>query len=99
MWHGWRRVAWVALAAYEDVQRFHESVVANRRAYLKEEIIATEGRISTREREIKGWTPAVREIMQMLKAGGALETFSEMQRELARRETEVERLGKTVSNC
>lgn len=84
----------VALAAYDDVRRFHESVVTNRRTYLKEEIIAAEGRISTHEREIKELDTRRAEIMQMLKAGGALETFSEMQRELARREAEVERLSK-----
>ncbi|MEU0967478.1 ABC-three component system protein [Streptomyces sp. NPDC005917] len=84
----------VALAAYADVQRFHESVVANRRTYLREEIVATEARIAAREKEIGSLDRRRAEIMALLSAGGALETFLEMQKELGRRENEVERLTK-----
>ncbi|WP_147304302.1 ABC-three component system protein [Streptomyces sp. M7] len=84
----------VALVAYEDVQRFHESVVSNRRAYLKEEIVAAQARIAEREKEIKRLDRRRAEVMALLNAGGALETFTEMQKELGRRENEVERLNK-----
>ncbi|WP_399495375.1 ABC-three component system protein [Streptomyces sp. P9(2023)] len=84
----------VALAAYDDVRRFHESVISNRRAYLREEVVATEARISSRENEIKALDARRAEVMQLLKAGGALETFTELQKELGRRETEAERLSK-----
>ncbi|MDX2727287.1 ABC-three component system protein [Streptomyces sp. PA03-2a] len=84
----------VALEAYEDVRRFHESVVSNRRTYLKEEVVAAEARISARENEVKAFDGRRAEIMQLLKAGGALETFTELQKELGRRETEAERLSK-----
>ncbi|TCR23755.1 ABC-three component system protein [Streptomyces sp. BK205] len=84
----------VALEAYEDVQRFHESVIANRRTYLNEEIIATQARIETREKEVQALDKRRAEIMTMLRTGGALETFLELQKELSRRETEVERLSK-----
>ncbi|MFE5538854.1 ABC-three component system protein [Streptomyces sp. NPDC056492] len=84
----------VALAAYEDVRRFHESVVSNRRTYLKEEVVAAEARISAREAELKAFDSRRAEIMQLLQAGGALETFTELQKELGRRENEAERLSK-----
>ncbi|MER6136746.1 ABC-three component system protein [Streptomyces sp. NPDC001815] len=84
----------VALVAYEDVQRFHESVVSNRRAYLKEEVVAAQARIAEREKEIKRLDRRRAEVMALLSAGGALETFTEMQKELGRRENEVERLSK-----
>jgi uncharacterized protein YydD (DUF2326 family) len=84
----------VALAAYEDVRRFHESVISNRRTYLHEEVVATEARIAAREKEVKSFDARRAEIMQLLKAGGALETFTELQKELGRRENEAERLSK-----
>lgn len=83
----------VALAAYEEVQRFHESVVVNRRTYLREEVVATEARIVAREKEVQALDRRRSEIMGLLSAGGALETFLEMQKELGRRETEAERLN------
>ncbi|MFE7004569.1 ABC-three component system protein [Streptomyces griseus] len=84
----------VALAAYEDVRQFHESVVANRRTYLHEEVVATEARIAAREQEVKSFDARRAEIMRLLQAGGALETFTELQKELGRRENEAERLSK-----
>ncbi|MYX03590.1 ABC-three component system protein [Streptomyces sp. PgraA7] len=84
----------VALAAYEDVRRFHESVISNRRAYLREEVVATQARIASRESEVKALDARRAEVMRLLKAGGALETFTELQKELGRRETEAERLSK-----
>ncbi|TMR33327.1 ABC-three component system protein [Actinomadura geliboluensis] len=89
----------VALKSYEDVRAFHESVVSNRRAYLQEEVAATEARISRREREIKELDSRRSEIMVLLQAGGALETFSELQKELARREGEVERLSQRYATA
>ncbi|MER7035382.1 ABC-three component system protein, partial [Streptomyces albidoflavus] len=68
----------VALAAYEDVRRFHESVISNRRTYLHEEVAATEARIAARENEVRSFDARRAEIMQLLKAGGALETFTEL---------------------
>ncbi|MEU3184826.1 ABC-three component system protein [Streptomyces sp. NPDC006923] len=84
----------VALAAYEDVRAFHESVISNRRTYLREEVVATEARIAARENEIRSFDTRRAEVMQLLKAGGALETFTELQKELGRRENEAERLSK-----
>jgi uncharacterized protein YydD (DUF2326 family) len=69
-------------------------VVSNRRAYLKEEIVAAQARIAEREKEIKRLDRRRAEVMALLSAGGALETFTEMQKELGRRENEVERLNK-----
>ena len=49
----------VALERYDEVQRFHDSVVANRRLYVEEELADLGRRQRERERELRGARPPV----------------------------------------
>ncbi|MCU0659089.1 MAG: DUF2326 domain-containing protein [Polyangiaceae bacterium] len=77
---------------FEEAALFHESVVRNRRAYLKAEVEAAGQRISGRDSE-KGRLDARRsEVMTILKSAGALEHFTALQGELTRAEAHAEAL-------
>jgi len=79
---------------FEDVQRFHRSIVENRRSHLQAEIDAAEERIRTNDREKHGLDARRAELMAILDSGGALEQFSRLQSELSRREADTETLRK-----
>jgi len=77
---------------FEDASLFHESVVRNRRAYLKAEVEAAKQRITGRDSE-KGKLDARRsEVMTILKSAGALEHFTALQGELTKAEAHAETL-------
>jgi uncharacterized protein YydD (DUF2326 family) len=77
---------------FEDVERFHRSIVDNRRSHLQSEIEAARDRIRAREQEKEALDARRAEVMRILRAGGALEHFSELQSEVARQEAQVEAL-------
>lgn len=75
---------------FEDVARFHESVVRNRAAYLRGEMDAARTRIAERDVE-KGKLDARRaELMVILKSAGALEHFLALQGEVSKAEAYAE---------
>ncbi len=89
----------VALRRYDEVQRFHESVIANRRSYLQQEQQDAQRRIEERERE-KGERDARRgEILNLLKTHGALEQFTLLQGEVTRLGAEVEGLRQRLKTA
>ena len=89
----------VAVRRYDEVQRFHESVLANRRSYLQQEQQDAQRRIDERERE-KGETDARRsEIMMLLRTHGALEQFILFQGEVTRIGAEVESLRQRLKTA
>lgn len=77
---------------FDDVNRFHESVVRNRRAYLRAEIAATQARIAERDQEKTKIDGRRAEVMTILKSAGALEHFAALQSALAKTEARVEAL-------
>lgn len=77
---------------YEDVLKFHESVIRNRRSYLKSEHAAATERIQTRDNKRKDLDRRRSELMNMLKSHGALETFVALQGEYGRLQADVEAL-------
>jgi uncharacterized protein YydD (DUF2326 family) len=77
---------------FEEVERFHRSIVENRRSHLRSEIDAAEERIRRRDREKLDLDARRAQVMAVLQSGGALEHFSELQAELARLEAQVESL-------
>jgi uncharacterized protein YydD (DUF2326 family) len=79
---------------FEEVERFHKSIVENRKSHLRSEIEAAEERIRGRDREKQDLDTRRAQVMMVLKSGGALEHFSELQAELARLEAHVESLRK-----
>ena len=75
---------------FEDVRRFHESVVQNRRSYLGGEIEAARRRIAQRDDEKKILGDRYAEIMNILKSHGALDQLTKLQGELTRLEAQTE---------
>lgn len=82
----------VTLRRFEETQKFHESVLANRRSYLEMEVDAAQKRILERD-EAKTRLDARRlEIMEVLQTGGALDQFTRLHSELNKREAAAEGL-------
>jgi len=77
---------------YEDVLKFHDSVVRNRRSYLQGEHTAASARMATRDARRKDLDRRRSELMSMLKSHGALSEFVALQGEQGRLQGEVEAL-------
>ncbi len=77
---------------FEEVQRFHKSIVENRRSHLQAELRSAEHRVQERDREKEKLDKRRAEIMGVLQSGGALEQFTKLQGELGRLEAQTESL-------
>jgi uncharacterized protein YydD (DUF2326 family) len=84
----------IALRRFEEVKRFHESVISNRKSYLSGEIEAARGRIAARESESRLLDAERRHVMNILKSHGALDQFSKLQADYGRRIADLELLRK-----
>ena len=74
---------------FEEVAAFHQAVVQNRRAHLANEIEAAEIRISERNRGREQLDARRRQLMGILRSGGALEHYARLQEETGRAEAEA----------
>lgn len=83
-----------SLRQFEDVQRFHESVVSNRRSYLQDQLQSANSRIAGREAEIASLDERRAQLLSELRTHGALDELASIQAELARQEAEAEVLRK-----
>ena len=84
----------VALKRFEEVRRFHESVIINRRSYLISEIESAKRRIATREGQKQTLNSERLQIMGILKSHGALDQFSSLQADYGRKTADLELLRK-----
>ena len=82
----------VAARRFDDVERFHRSILENRRAHLRSEIDAARVRINRRDREKDRLDERRAQVMGILRAGGALDHFARLQAEYSRGEAETETL-------
>ena len=82
----------VAVKRYDEVRLFHESVIRNRRDYLSGELESARERILARDQEKQSLDERRSVVMNLLKSHGALDQFSRLQTETARKEAEVELL-------
>ena len=82
----------LAIKRYDEVRSFHDSVVRNRRDYLAGELEAAKHRVAEREQKKQRLDERRAEVMNLLKSHGALDHFSRLQAETARKEAEVESL-------
>jgi len=80
----------LTIKRYEEVHAFHESVVRNRRDYLRGELDAAQQRLSVREQEQRTLAGRLTDVMNTLKGFGALDQFSKLQSEVGRQAAEVE---------
>ena len=74
---------------FEQVRRFHEAVIRNRRSHLEAEITSAFHRIETRNEEKEKYDRRRQQIMGILQSGGALEHFTKLREELGRAEAEI----------
>lgn len=77
---------------FDEVEKFHASVVKNRRSYLEQEIADARERVAVRQSQMKAADKRRAEILATLDSGGALETYTQFQAELTRVEAEAARL-------
>src|SRR5690606_13963408 len=77
---------------YEDVRRFHDSVVRNRQAQLERERTEAEQRLRRREEELKQIDARRAKLLSLLRSTGAIEGLVALQQQLAREESEAESL-------
>ena len=87
----------MALEQFDKVRDFHNSVVTNRRSYLEGEIHSAQLRLAQRESRIEQHEDRRSQIMNILHSHGALDHFTQLQKELTRLETEVENLRQRYS--
>ena len=83
----------------EEVERFHRAIVENRRAHLGAEVESARGRVA--ERELRKDRLDVRraQVMGVLRAGGALESYTGLREELGRAEADVEMLKQKLATA
>jgi uncharacterized protein YydD (DUF2326 family) len=77
---------------FDEVDRFHRTIIENRRAHLNAEIAAAETRITARHQLTSDRDRRRRQIMTILQSGGALEHYTSLREEAGRAEAEVETL-------
>lgn len=77
---------------YDEVRRFHESIVRNRRLYLEGELAEVELRIEDAQKQISRLDERRSEVMQLLHTHGALEHHTQLQLQLGKAVAYVERL-------
>ncbi len=82
-----------------EVERFHHTVIKNRKSHLSAEIVSAKGRIDERETMKARLDVRRSEIMNILKTGGALEQYTAMHEELARLSSDVETLQQQLSTA
>ncbi|MCQ3808332.1 MAG: DUF2326 domain-containing protein [Acidimicrobiaceae bacterium] len=69
---------------FDEVERFHSSVVKNRQIHLAREVAEVEQRISIAEASQASLDRRRQQILTMLQTGGALDELTSLQEELAR---------------
>jgi len=77
---------------YEDVRKFHESIVRNRKDYLTSELDAAKSRVQARDQQKAKLDERRSEVWGMLKSYGAIEQFTRLQAEIGRLKSKVEML-------
>jgi uncharacterized protein YydD (DUF2326 family) len=79
----------LAVRRFQDVQAFHESVIANRRARLEGEIQDLKSQIAEQQGRSRRLDQERSEIMSFLQGRGAMDDFVALQRQLAGLEVEA----------
>jgi len=84
----------LTLKRFDEVQKFHESVISNRKSYLEGEIELAKARIEKREADKRSIESERQQIMEILKSHGALDQFSRLQADYGRKTADLELLRK-----
>lgn len=81
-----------AVKRFDEVRKFHESVLRNRQSYLQAELKAARDRLDARAVTRQQWDSRRSAVMTVLSSTGALEQFAQLQGELGRLEGQAETL-------
>lgn len=84
---------------FDEVERFHRTIIENRRAHLTAEIASAEARIAERDQRTAERDRRRRQIMGVLRSGGALEHYTSLREEAGRAEAEVEGLRQRLETA
>lgn len=84
---------------FDEVERFHRTIIENRRAHLTAEIASAEARIAERDQRTVDRDRRRRQIMGVLRSGGALEHYTSLREEAGRAEAEVEGLRQRLDTA
>jgi uncharacterized protein YydD (DUF2326 family) len=84
---------------FDEVERFHRTIVENRRSHLAAEISSAEARIADRDRLKEERDRRRGQIMRMLQSGGALEHYTNLREEVGRAEAEIEGLRQRLETA
>lgn len=84
---------------FDEVERFHRTIIENRRAHLTAEITSAEARIAERDQRTAERDRRRRQIMGVLRSGGALEHYMSLREEAGRAEAEVEGLRQRLETA
>lgn len=84
---------------FDEVAAFHQAVVQNRRAHLANEIEAADTRIAARDSSREQLDGRRRQLMGILRSGGALEHYARLQEEAGRAEAEAEGLRQRLATA
>jgi len=82
-----------------ESERFHRTIIENRRAHLGAEVESARGRFAERDLRKDRLDGRRAQIMGVLKAGGALEHFTGLREELGRAEADVEMLRQKLATA
>jgi uncharacterized protein YydD (DUF2326 family) len=72
----------LSLRRYEEVQQFHNTIVANRREHLQAELSDARARLARRQAEIATASQRRNEILSTLDTGGALQHYRKLDAQL-----------------
>ncbi|RWM06848.1 MAG: DUF2326 domain-containing protein [Mesorhizobium sp.] len=84
---------------FNEVERFHRTIIENRRAHLNAEINSAEARMAERDQRTFERDRRRRQIMTVLRSGGALEHYTSLREEGGRAEAEVEGLRQRLETA
>jgi len=84
---------------FDEVERFHQTIIENRRTHLNAEIISCENRIAERSQRINEYDQRRQQVMKVLCSGGALEHYTALSEEAGRLEAEVEGLRQRLETA
>ena len=83
----------------QEVERFHRTVVENRRSHLQAEIESAEARIAERNERKASLDRRRAYVMRLLQSGGALEHYTDMREELGRIQGDCEALRRHLETA
>ena len=84
---------------FEEVRAFHASVIANRRLHLEKELADADAQHQATTKEIEGLDQQRSEVMRLLDAAMAMDTFVEAQQALATVSADISKLEQRLQSA